>query len=128
MLALVVILMVRTYTLYDRSKKLLAFLFFFWSVRHRRKCPKIRRFKTDELLHLVPFRYSILGSYKMGHKFRPYVLLMQVVQVSHQLSAPNPFGACYLSNPRRIGGGLVCYFVLLVGETSKAISTYMSNS
>ncbi|KAJ7206049.1 hypothetical protein GGX14DRAFT_134014 [Mycena pura] len=80
------ILMVRTYTLYERSRKLLAFLFVFWSC-----------------LSGIAF----WAATKWGISSAP----------------PSPFGACYLSNPRRIGVGLVCYFVLLVGETTLVLLT-----
>jgi len=78
--------MVRTYTLYERSKKLLAFLFFFWSC-------------------LASIAYWAATKWVTSP------------------GPPNLFGTCYLSNPSRIGIGLVCFFALLVGEITITLLT-----
>jgi len=81
------ILMIRTYTLYERSKKLLAFFFVMW--------------------------FSLCG-----------IAFWAVTKWSTnpQVSS-GPFQSCYLPDPGSIGIGLVCYFVLLVGETIIVILT-----
>ncbi|KAF7355024.1 hypothetical protein MSAN_01417900 [Mycena sanguinolenta] len=91
------ILMVRTYTLYERSKKLLAFFFVLWFV--------IRLWNI------------ILGCYEMDRfEFFLYTFPVDGRQLA-DLHCAASASSCYFTSSSRISIGLVCYFALLCGET-----------
>ncbi|KAF8211476.1 hypothetical protein K438DRAFT_45052 [Mycena galopus ATCC 62051] len=80
------ILMVRTYTLYERSKKLLAFFFVLW--------------------------FSVGG-----------IAFWAVTKWTASNSSSSSGSSCYVSTSSSISIGLVCYFALLVGESTIVLLT-----
>ncbi|KAJ7863257.1 hypothetical protein B0H13DRAFT_1095075 [Mycena leptocephala] len=92
------ILMVRTYTLYERSKKLLAFFFVLW-------------FSVGGVASWAVAEWTTSPSFKCGH----FVYALGLNSCSLSLG----FGvlSCWFSDAGRIGIGLVCYLSLLAGET-----------
>jgi len=89
------ILMVRTYTLYERSKKLLLFFFVLW-------------FSVGGIAGWVVAKWTSSSSF--------------ISSVSEPESLAEGL-ACWLSPPDKIGIGLVIYVSLLAGETAIVLLT-----
>ncbi|KAJ6482958.1 hypothetical protein C8R47DRAFT_1133340 [Mycena vitilis] len=100
------ILMVRTYTLYERSKKLLAFFFLLWFILGGIAGWAVTRWTSG----FTGMRFRIVASLSL--------LFTRAVPTTNSLLPP-----CWFSDPNTIGVGLVCYIVLLAGETAIVLLT-----